>query len=78
MKKNNLGYFLENFNIKSYEKISNVFIEDIKNFNNLKLKKPVKFKVKSLLNYLIAIYIRFNRLIIEKFTEFFSQKILKT
>ena len=38
----------------------------------------MKFKVKSLLNYLIAIYIRFNRLIIEKFTEFFSQKkILK-
>ena len=78
LKKNNLGYFLENFNIKSYEKISNVFIEDIKNFNNLKLKKPVKFKVKSLLNYLIAIYIRFNRLIIENLQNFFHKKILKT
>ena len=74
LKKSNLGYFLENFNTKSYEKISNVFIKDIENFNNIKLKKPVKFKIKSLLNYLITIYIRFNRLIIEKFAELFSQK----
>ncbi|OUU50691.1 MAG: hypothetical protein CBC25_07580 [Pelagibacteraceae bacterium TMED65] len=74
LKKSNLEYFLENFNNNSYEKISNVLIEDIKNFNSLKLKKPVKFKIKSLLNYLIAIYVRFNRLIIEKFSGLFSQK----
>ena len=42
--KENLGYLLENFNVKSFEKISEIFIEDIKKFDDLKLKKKVKFK----------------------------------
>ncbi len=69
-----LGYSLENINFCSYKKITDIFVNDLKNFDNLKLNKPVKFKTKYLINYVIAAYIRLNRLIIETFAKLFLRK----
>ena len=69
-----LKYFLENVSFSSYKKITDIFVNDLKSFNNLKLNKPVKFKMKYLLNCVIAAYIRFNRLIIETFAKLFLKK----
>ena len=75
--KNHLKYFLKNFEAKSYEKIANTFITDIKNFDKFKVKKKERKKI-DLLKYSFRFFsIRTLSTIIRIFSKFSNKKLTK-
>ena len=72
-----MKYFLKNFEAKSYEKIANTFITDIKNFDKFKVKKKERKKI-DLLKYSFRFFsIRTLSTIIRIFSKFSNKKLTK-
>ena len=74
--KDHLKYYLKNFEVTSYERISKAISYDIKNFDKLPLKKIKKNKIKSLLMYLNSLIIRILNKNYEIFSKMFSSKLI--